>query len=201
MMRFFIRDVDVGEDKLIINIESKGFQVLVGMVDFVCDVLFIIFISDMVVLVKFDVCLKGIGIMKENLIDSFFYRGIEICFLKLLVYIGVQIGRSLEVLLVLIGVGICIIDDELFCRKCFNRKFRVVVKIVDEIMVNRIDILFYRFVGVGDFSFDDNYFCNYCSNIEIRIIVVGEKIEYRNIVIGDFSVFEDFCCDRCSNFK
>lgn len=98
-------------------------------------------------------------------------------------------------------MGICIIDDELVCRRCFNRKFRVVVKIVDEIMVNRIDILFCKFVGVGDMSFEDNYFCNRCSNFEIRIVGVGEKIELRNVVIGDFSVFEDYFCDRCSNIK
>lgn len=201
MMRSFTRDVGVGEDKPIINSESKGSQASVGMVDSACDALSATPTSDMAVLVKPDVCSKGIGTMEENSTDSSFYRGTEICSSKLLVHTGVQTSRSPEVSLVSIGVGICTIDDEPSCRKCSNRKSRAVVKTVDEIMANRIDIPFYRSVGVGDSSLDDNYLCNHCSNIETRTIAVGEKIEYRNIAIGDFSVSEDSCCDRCSNLK
>lgn len=202
MMRSFTRDVGVGEDKPIIYTESKGSQASVGMVDSACDALSATPTRDMAVLVKPDVSSKGIGtIMEENSTDSSLYKGTEIHSSKLMVHTGVQTSRGPNMSLVSIGVGICTIDDELSCRKCSNRKSRAVVKTVDEIMANRIDIPFYRSVGVGDSSLNDNYLCNRCSNIETRTIAVGEKIECRNVAIGDFSVSEDSHCGYCSNLK
>ena len=201
MMRSFTRDIGVGEGRAIIYTESKGAQASVGMVDSACDALSAAATRDAAVSVKPELCSKGINTMKENSTNISVFKGTEIPSSKMMVNTGVQTGGGSGVSLVSIGVGICTIDDEPTCRKCSNRKSRAVVKSVDEIMANRIDIPFFKSVGVGDASLEDSYLCNRCSNLETRTVGVGEKIECRNVAVGDFSVSEEYFCDRCCNIK
>lgn len=197
MMRSFTRDIGVGEGIPLIYTESRGAQASVEMVDSSCDAPSVAVTRDAAVSVKPDLHSKG---NNTELVSSG-YKGTEVQSSKAKVNIGVQTGGGSGVSLVSIGVGICTIDDEPVCRKCSNRKSRAIVKTVDEIMANRIDIPLCKSVGVGDMSIDDNYLCNRCSNLETRTIGVGEKIEFRNIALGDFSITEDYLCDRCSHTK
>ena len=198
MMRSFTRDIGVGEGKPLTYTENRGTQASEEMVDSACDALSVAVTREVAVSVKPDVHSKGVSADLVSSGDNTLYKG-SVSEAK--VDTGVQTGGGSGVSLVSIGVGICTIDDEPTCRKCSNRKSRAVVKTVDEIMANRIDIPFCKSVGVGDMSLEDNYLCSRCSNLETRTVGVGEKIELRNVSIGDCSVSEDYLCDRCSNVK
>lgn len=201
MMRSFTRDIGVGEGKPLIYRENRGTQASTEMVDSACDAPSVAVTRDAAVMVQPDLRSKGVSAELQSSGNNTLYKGTELQSLEAKVNIGVQTGGGSGASLVSIGVGICTIDDEPVCRRCSNRKSRAVVKTVDEIMANRIDIPLCKSVGVGDMSLEDNYLCNRCSNLETRTVGVGEKTELRNVAIGDFSVSEDYLCDRCSNIK
>ena len=201
MMRSFTRDVGVGEGKPLIYKENRGTQASAEMVNSGCDAPSVAATKDATVMVQPDLCSKGVTADLQSSGNNTLYEGTKVQPSQSKVNIGVQTGGGSGISLVSIGVGICTIDDEPACRRCSNRKSRAIVKTVDEIMANRIDIPLCKTVGVGDMSLEDNYLCNRCSNLETRTIGVGEKIELRNVALGDFSVSEDYLCDRCSNIK
>lgn len=201
MMRSFTRDIGVGEGKPLIYIENRGTQASAEMVDSGSDAPSVAVTKDAAVMVQPDLRSKGVTADLQSSSQKSLYEGAKVQSSQPKVSIGVQTGGSSGVSLVSIGVGICTIDDEPACRRCSNRKSRAIVKSVDEIMANRIDIPLCKSVGVGDMSLEDNYLCDRCSNLETRTVGVGEKIELRNVALGDFSVSEDYLCDRCSKVK
>lgn len=198
MMRSFTRDIGVGEGKPLVYTENRGTQASIEKADFACDAPSVAVTKDAAVSVKPDLHSKGVSADLVSSGNNTLYKG---SVSEARVDTGVQTGGGSGVALVSIGVGICTIDDEPACRKCSNRKSRAIVKTVDEIMANRIDIPLCKSVGVGDMSLEDNYLCSRCSNLETRTVGVGEKIEFRNVALGDCSVTEDYLCDRCSNTK
>lgn len=201
MMRSFTRDVGVGEGKPLIYTENRGTQASAEMVNSGCDAPSVAVTKDAAVMAQPDLRSKGVTADLQSAGHSSLYEEAKVQSSQAKVSIGVQTGGGSGVSLVSIGVGICTIDDEPACRRCSNRKSRAIVKTVDEIMANRIDIPLCKSVGVGDMSLEENYLCDRCSNLETRTVGVGEKIELRNVALGDFSVSEDYLCDRCSNIK
>ena len=202
MMRSFTRDVGVGEGKPLVYTENKGTQASKEMVDTGCDAPSAAATKDVAISVKPILHSKGVTADLASSGSNILYKGsTKVQSSGAKVDTGVQTSGGSGVSLVSIGVGICTVDDEPACRKCSNRKSRAIVKTVDEIMANRIDIPLLKSVGVGDFSLEDNYLCSRCSNLETRTVGVGEKIELRNVALGDSSVSEDCLCDRCSNIK
>lgn len=200
MMRSFTRDVGVGEGKALFYTEQRGVQASVEHKDSSCDALPSVVKTDVSVSAKPLSRSTGTNTELLSSIDTL-NAGAGMKSPETKASIGVQTSGSSGVTMVSIGVGICTIDDEPACRKCSNRKSRTILKTVDEIIANRIDIPLCKSVGVGDTSLDDNYLCNRCSNLETRTIGVGERIELRNVAIGDFSISEDQLCDRCSNTR
>lgn len=199
MMRSFTKDVGIGEGSALLFTEPRGVQASVEKKDSSCDPPLVV-TADAAISAK--PLLQSTG-TNTGLLSSGnpLNRDTGIKYSERKPSVGVQTSGSSGVTMVSIGVGICTIDDEPVCRKCSNRKSRTILKTVDEIMANRIDIPFCKSVGVGNMSLDDNYLCNRCSNLETRTIGVGEKIELRNIALGDFSISEEQLCDRCSNIK
>lgn len=200
MMRSFTKDVGVGEGSALLFTEPKGVQASVDKKDSSCDA------------TSSAVTTKDAGISAKPL---FFSTGTNTELhgssdnlnkdterkMSDMASVAVQTSGKSEVTMVSIGVGICTIDDEPSCRKCSNRKSRTILKTVDEIMANRIDIPFYKSVGVGDACLDDNYLCSRCSNLQTRTVGVGEKVELRNVAVGEHCVSGDRLVDRCSNVK
>ena len=200
MMRSFTRDAGVGEGRALLYTEQRGIQASVEKKDSSCNALPAVVTTDAAVSAKPSLRSTGTSTELLSLVDSL-CKGTAKNPSDTTASIGVQTSGGSGVATVSIGVGICTIDDEPVCRKCSNRKSRTILKTVDEIMANRIDIPLCRSVGVGDTSLDDNYLCNRCSNLETRTIGVGEKIELRNVATGDCSISEVQHCDRCSNIK
>ena len=201
MMRSFTRDVGVGEGNPLIYRENRGTQASAEMVNSGCDPPSVAASKDSAVMVQPDLRSIGVTADLQSSGNNGLYKRTRVQSSQAKVSIGVQTGGGSGVSLVSIGVGICTIDDEPACRRCSNRKSRAIVKTVDEIMANRIDIPLCKSIGVGDMSLEDNYLCDRCSNLETRTVGVGEKIELRNVALGDFSISEDFLCDRCSSIK
>ena len=201
MMRSFTKDVGVGEGRALLYTEQKGVQVAVEKKDSSCEALPPVVTTDAMVSVK--PLLRSTGTSTELLsIGNVLHGETSMKPSETQASVGVQTSGHSGVTMVSIGVGICTIDDEPECRKCSKRKSRSILKTVDEIIANCIDIPLCKSVGVGDTSLDDNYLCNHCSNLETRTIIgVGDKVEFRNVALGDFSISEDQPCDRCRNIK
>ena len=200
MIRSFTKDVGVGEGRALLYTEQKGVQVAVEKKDSSCEALPPVVTTDAAVSAK--PLLRSTGTSTELLsVGNTLHGETSMKPSEMQASVGVQTSGHSGLTMVSIGVGICTIDDEPECRKCSKRKSRSILKTVDEIIANRIDIPLCKSVGVGDSSLDDNYLCSHCSNLETRTIGVGDKVEFRNVALGDFSISEDLQCDRCRNIK
>lgn len=200
MMRSFTKDIGVGGGRALLYTVPRGVQASVEKKDSFCEALPSVVRTDASVtatpLLHSTATSTELFSLSDNLYGDFEMRPSQSQ-----TSVGVQTSGSSGVTMVSIGVGICTVDDQPECRKCSKRKSRTILKTVDEIMANCIDIPLCKSVGVGENSLDDNYLCNRCSNLETRTIGVGEKVELRNVALGDFNILEDQLCDRCSNLK
>lgn len=200
MMRSFTKDVGVGDARAQLYSKQQGVQASVETKDSSCEALTPASTTDVSVSAKPSMHSRATITEHPGSPSSLHVeRRVEPS--ETHASVAVQTSGNSGVTHVSIGVGICTIDDEPECRKCSKRKSRSILKTVDEIIANRIDIPLCKSVGVGDISVDDNYLCDRCSNLQTRTIGVGEKVELRNVAVGDFSISGYQLCDHCSNLK
>ena len=200
MMRSFTKEVGVGEARAQLYSKQQGVQASVETKESSCEALPRAFTTDVSVLAKPSVHSRATITEHPGSASSLHVKsGVKPS--ETHASVAVQTSGNSGVTHVSIGVGICTIDDEPECRKCSKRKSRSILKTVDEIIANHIDIPLCKSVGVGDISVDDNYLCDRCSNLQTRTIGVGEKVELRNVAIGDFTISGYQLCDHCSSLK
>lgn len=198
MMRSFTKEIGVGEGSALLYTKQQGVQVSTDTKDSSCEALPAVFTTDVSVSAK--PSLHSTGTSTEYP-SAAYGRCVQEKPPETVSSVAVQTSGSSGVTHVSIGVGICTIDDEPECRKCSKRKSRSIVKTVDEIIANHIDIPLCKSVGVGNGSLDDNFLCDKCSHLQTRTIGCGEKVELRSVALGDFSISSHQQYNHCSSIK